>query len=331
MDHTRTLAIVSDIHYASAAEQARGWDYEFRGIPNPLLRLSAKFYRNYIWLRDPLRQNHLLDRFLGESGTADYLVANGDYSCNSAFIGLSDDASFASAQECLGKMRRQFGDRFRATYGDHEIGKKSMFAGRGAMLLASLRRAQYDLNLPPFWQMEIGNYTLVGVASSLIALPIFEKETLPDERSEWERVRAEHLGNIRAAFSAVKPEQRILLFCHDPTALPFLRLEPSVQSKLAQIEQTVIGHLHTNLVLGCSRLLAGMPPIRFLGNTTRRLTTSLSQARHWRPFKVRLCPALAGIQLVKGGGYFIVRLDPSARQPAQFQFHRIPRKQSNGR
>src|SRR5271155_4563198 len=99
MDRTRTLAIVSDIHYASAAEQARGRDFEFREIANPLLRLTAKLYRNHIWLRDPLHQNHLLDSFLDDARSADYLVANGDYSCNSAFIGLSDDGAFASARE----------------------------------------------------------------------------------------------------------------------------------------------------------------------------------------------------------------------------------------
>ena len=326
MDHTRTLAVVSDIHYASAAEQARGQDYEFREIANPLLRLAAKLYRHYIWLRDPLHQSHLLDTFLANGDSFDYVIANGDYSCNTAFVGMSDDASFASAQECLRKLRHRFGDRFRATYGDHELGKKSMFGGRGGMMLASLRRTHNELKLPPFWQLEIGNYVLMGVASSLIALPIFESETLPSETPEWQRLRAELLEDIRKAFNAIKPAQRILLFCHDPTALPFLRLEPSVRARLPQIEQTIIGHLHTNIVLWESRLLAGMPPIHFLGNTARRLSTSLNQARRWRPFNVRLCPALAGVQLVKGGGYLTIRLDPSAREPAQFQFHRIARR-----
>ena len=194
------------------------------------------------------------------------------------------------------------------------------------MRLASLRRAQNDLNLAPFWQMDIGNYVLIGVASSLIALPVFERETLPAEKPGWDELRAEHLDQIRQAFAAIKPGQRILLFCHDPTALPFLRREPEIEKRLAQIDQTIVGHLHTNLVLWASRVAAGMPPIRFLGNTTRRLSTSLNQARHGRPFKVRLCPALAGIQLVKGGGYYGVTLDPSARKPAYFHFRQIPRK-----
>jgi len=70
-------------------------------------------------------------------------------------------------------------------------------------------------------------------------------------------------------------------------------------------------------------LLAGMPPIRFLGHTVQRLSTALSEARQWRPFHVRLCPALAGIELLKDGGYWTAELDPEARQPARFRFHRL--------
>jgi hypothetical protein len=47
------LTIVSDIHYASAAEQARGDDYEIACIPNPLLRIFVRLHRHLIWLRRP--------------------------------------------------------------------------------------------------------------------------------------------------------------------------------------------------------------------------------------------------------------------------------------
>jgi hypothetical protein len=117
----------------------------------------------------------------------------------------------------------------------------------------------------------------------------------------------------------------VLLFCHDPTALPFLWREEPIRARLTQIEQTVIGHLHSNLVMWKSRLLAGMPPIRFLGHTVQHLSTALSEARLWRPFNVRLCPALAGIELLKDGGYLTAQLDPEARQPACFRFHRLHR------
>ena len=39
----RTIAILSDVHYACAAERAIGNDYEFRSLTNPLVRvLMAK-------------------------------------------------------------------------------------------------------------------------------------------------------------------------------------------------------------------------------------------------------------------------------------------------
>ena len=321
MSRTCTLGIVSDIHYASAAEQARGDDYEIREVTNPVLRLALKLHRRFIWLHQPLRQNHRLDKFLERAEGFDYLVANGDYSCNSAFVGVSDDAACQSARECLGKLRQNFGPKYQATYGDHELGKLSFIASRGGMRLASWRRTREELGLPPFWQMDIGRYALRGVVSSLIALPIFEPDTLPSERAEWERLREEHLSDIRRAFSGLQSDQRVLLFCHDPTALPFLWREPAVREKFGQIEQTIIGHLHSNLVLWKSRLLAGMPRINFLGPTSKKLSAALNEARHWRPFRVRLCPALGGIQLLKDGGYLTAELDPEGRIPAKIEFH----------
>ena len=322
---TCTLGILSDIHYTSAAEQARGNDYELRDIANPLVRAFAAAFRRFVWWREPLTRNCLLDQFLQQANAFDYVIANGDYSCDSAFLGLSDDAACQSARECLDKLRRRFGDRLRANYGDHELGKLPMFSARGGLRLASWQRARTDLGLPPLWRTEIGRYVLLGFVSSLVALPVFAGETLPSERSEWERLRAEHLAEVTAAFTALRPDQRLLLFCHDPTALPFLWREEVIRGKLPQIEQTIIGHLHSNIVLWKSRLQAGMPPIRFLGHAVQRMSIALNQARYWRPFRVRLCPALAGIELLKDGGYCTVELDPDAQRPIHFRFHRLRR------
>jgi hypothetical protein len=323
MPQSCTLAILSDIHYASAAEQARGNDYELRQIANPFLRWVGAAERHFIWQRDPFGQNHLLDQFLAQTNDCDYVIANGDYCCNSAAIGVSDDASFESARECLTKLRQRFGPKLRATFGDHELGKLSAFSGIGGLRLASWYRARQGLGLEPCWQLQIGAYVLIGVASTLLALPVFEPDTLPSERAEWQRLREEHLSEIREVFASVQPGQRVLLFCHDPTALPFLWAEETVRARLPQLEQTIIGHLHSNLVLWKSRLLAGMPPIRFMGHTLKRMSTALHEARRWRPFKVRLCPALAGIQLLKDGGYYTVELDPEGNKPAQFQLCRL--------
>src|SRR5271154_2847663 len=107
------VAILSDVHYACAAEQRRGNDYEFRDLPNPLMRLLVKAYRHFIWLRQPLGHNARLDEFVAAVGAPDWVIANGDYNGDTNFIGLSDDASLQSARECLEKLRRKFGPNVR--------------------------------------------------------------------------------------------------------------------------------------------------------------------------------------------------------------------------
>src|SRR5258705_10190346 len=106
-----TVVVLSDIHYAGAAERARGNDFETEAIANPLLRFLVRLYRHFIWMRRPLDQGAQLDRFLNDIGPADYVVVNGDYSCDSGFVGVSDDAALQSAQECIGKLRAKFNDR----------------------------------------------------------------------------------------------------------------------------------------------------------------------------------------------------------------------------
>jgi hypothetical protein len=325
MSRAFTLGIVSDIHYASTAEQARGDNYEAQAVGNPALRLFLKAYRHFIWLRQPMRHNQLLDVFLERVGPVDLLVANGDYSCDSSFVGVSDDAACQSVRECLDKIRKKTGFSFRATLGDHELGKFSFVGRRGGMRLASFYRAWRELGIAPFWQQELGRYTLIGISSSLVALPVFESETLPVERAEWQRLRNGHLEEIRRAFFELKPDQRVLLFCHDPTALSFLWHEEAVRRRISQVEQTIIGHLHSNLILWKSRRLAGMPEIHFLGHSARRMSMALRQARHWKPFHVHLCPSLAGIELLKDGGYLTAELQADPQLPVRFRRHKIPR------
>ncbi len=322
MGDSRSILILSDIHYAAAAEKERGWR-ESDCIPNPALRLAVRAYRHFIWRRDPFAHNYLLDRFVEESQPADYVLANGDYSCDSAFIGLSDDASYQSAEECLRKLRQKFGDTLLLTIGDHELGKLSLFGGQGGMRLASWHRVIDELKVGAFWKIELGNYLLLGVTSSLLAFPVYEPEALPEERAVWEELRAGHVALISEAFACLKPDQRVILFCHDPTALPFLLRTPCVQSRIHQIHATVIGHLHSEFYMLNSRFLSGMPTLHPFGNSIRRMSAALNEARHWKPFKVHLCPALAGIQLLKDGGYLRLELDLDAGKLPRFQFHRL--------
>jgi hypothetical protein len=322
------LAVCSDIHYAGPAEQRRGEEFEFRAITNPLLRLAFRFYRHGLWMRRPHANNHLLDEFLRQARAAgfEHAVGNGDFAADTAFLGLSDDAAFESASLCLAKLRAQFGENLFVTLGDHDLGKLSFFGHFGGLRLASWRRAHGELGLSGFWRRDFGRYVLLGVASSLVALPVFEPDALPAERAEWERLRAGHLAHIREAFAGLAADQRVILFCHDPTALPFLGRDEIVRSRLSQVELTVIGHLHSNLILWKSGWLAGIPRVTFLGANVRRITGALREARAWRPFRVRLCPAPAGIQIQRGGGWCSLELDPEGNAPLVFRTHPLRRR-----
>lgn len=325
MSRRFNIAILSDIHYAGSTERTAGDDYETRAISPPLLRLALRLYREHVWLRYPLRQNPQLDRFLSEVGRVDYVIANGDYACNVAAVGLSDDAAMESAQECLGKLRAQFGEKLRVNFGDHELGKFRLLGTRGGLRLRSWQRGCAELGLQPFWRLELGNYVLFNCVSTLVALPFFEADLLPAEKLAWEELRAQHLAEIRAAFRALRPDQRVLFFCHDPTALPFLWRDEVVRGKLVQIERTIIGHLHSPLYLRLSQLLCGFPVMRRFGHSVRRMSTALNEARGWRDFHVLLCPSLAGIDLLKDGGFYTAELAADAQSPARFQFHALPR------
>ena len=320
---SKTILVVSDIHYAGPSEQARP-DYELRRIQNPLGRFALRNYRRHIWLRDPLQKNYLLDKFLAQSPPTDLVVANGDYTVDTGFVGVSDEAAFESVEICLAKLRDKFGNKLHAIFGDHELGKFSMVGQHGGLRVASFHRAKNQLGLKPFWKIELENFSLVGVTSSLIALPVYEPETLPDERPAWRELRDAHLAEIRDAFHHIPPQQRIILFCHDPTALPFLAEEKAVVEKLGQMDHTVIGHLHSPALLWKSKLLAGMPVINFCGGTVRRLSRALRAARSWKQFLPKLCPSLAGIELFKDGGFLLIHLSDNG-QPSSIELKKLPR------
>ena len=319
----QSIVIVSDIHYAGPDERARGWK-EDEIISQPALRLTVSAYRHFLWKRDPFAHNYLLDLFLDRIDGSLPVIANGDYSCDTDFVGVSDAAARQSAAMCLAKLRQRLGSNLQTVIGDHELGKMSLFGGRGGMRLASWHRTLDALQLIPFWKLELGRNVLIGVTSSLIALPVYEPETLPEERRDWQLLRAEHLELVRRAFDALKPKERVLLFCHDPTALPFLYREAAVRAKLGQIDKTVIGHLHSRWLWRISRMLSGMPVVPFLGNTMRRLSEALREGRSWSHFRILLCPALTGIELAKDGGFYHAELDWDAAKPARFFFQPIP-------
>lgn len=321
-DQVLRVLICSDIHYASDLEKARG-AYEVNAIDNPAQRALVRFYRRYFWLRDPFAHNHLLQRVLNPPLEPDWVVANGDYSCDSAFIGVMDEPSRQSAKECLGQLRNRFPGRVMTVFGDHELGKMSLCGGRGGLRLKSLEIAQTELGLEPLWTRRFGNYVFVGVTSTLAAMPVYEREALEGERGIWKELRRQHLSGIDAVFNALGERDRLVLFCHDPTALPYLWESEAVRRKAGQIEQTVIGHLHSPLLMGQSRFLAGMPKITFCGQAVRRMSSALSRGKDWRHFKVLLCPSLAGLQLTRSGGYYIAEIDATGEKAVKWAFKRI--------
>ena len=291
-----------------------------------MLRMLLRVYRKYIWLPDPFAHNHLLDEALAGCGEADLVVAAGDFSCDSAFVGVCDDAACESARTVLNRLRSRFGEAFIPVLGDHELGKLSLFGAKGGFRVASWRRATGELAISGFWQRRLGRrWVAMGLASSLWAFPAYESEALPEERPEWWRLRAEHVEGVRRAFEALGPEDQVILFVHDPTALPFVAAEPGLKRRLGQVRATVVGHLHSPLILRISQMLAGMPKISFLGNAIRRMTGALNRARAWRQFRLILCPSLTGIELLKDGGWLELELDPEGLGAVRIGRRRLPR------
>ena len=314
--------ICSDIHYACDAEKIRV-GYEGAAAPNRLSRTLVKLWRHHYWLRDPFGHNHLLEQVTNPPFEPDWVIANGDYSCDSAFIGVSDPPSLQSARESLGALRSRFPDKVIAVFGDHELGKTSLLGGKGGLRLKSFELAQSELRIEPIWTRRFGNYLLVGITSTLAAMSVYARESLDAERPQWEELSRQHLHAIEAVFNSLNTNDRVILFCHDPTALPFLWQLPAIRNHIGQLERTIIGHLHSPLVLKKSGLLSGLPKISFLGQAVHRMSAGLSKARDWHHFKILLCPSLAGLQITKHGGFYEMHLDPGGQTPPTFQFHRI--------
>jgi predicted MPP superfamily phosphohydrolase len=296
------IAVLSDIHYASDAEKMRG-EYELRTAKNRFQKTFLKLFRHFVWKKDPFAHNHDLENFIKRCNEVDLVVALGDYSCDSGFIGVVDDATFTSAKECLEQLRSKFGNKFLGVIGDHELGKMSLVGGKGGLRISSYYRAVQELKLEPVWILRKFDFVFIGVASTLAALKVYEAEVLDTEKQAWSEAREAFLEKLNYVFSSLTENDRIILFCHDPTAIPWLASEPELAKRLSQIELTLIGHLHSELVFLTSKILAGIPTIRFLGNSIRRMTHALNEARVWKKFNTYLCPALSGIELLKNPAY----------------------------
>ncbi|MDG1890898.1 MAG: hypothetical protein P8L18_06260 [Verrucomicrobiota bacterium] len=314
--------ILSDVHYASEQERDRG-DYEAPTVSNGPLRFFLKQYRRRLWRRDPFACNHYVDRFIAAVHEGDLIIGNGDYCCDSAFIGVSDDPSLRSAEECLEKLHGAFGNRFVGLIGDHDLGKKCMSGAVGGMRLESYKRCIDSLHLNAFFKVELGHYALVGMNSTLIGLPEWIADCPEEERESWICLREAHLSEIRRAMGQLTEKQRLLFFLHDPSALPHLAEFAWIREQWPRLDGTFIGHLHSELIHGLSHLFAGMPRIHGLGHTALKISTALQKARTWKPFKVHLVPAPSGIECWKKGGFGEICLGSEAGEGMSFKVHSL--------
>ena len=298
------IVILSDIHYASKKEQNEG-ENEIHKMRNPVLKLIAFIFRHFFWMRHPYAHNNKLFQFLTVAPDADLVVACGDFSCDSANIGASYPPVKESITDAIYFIQERFKDNFLPIHGDHDIGKMSLFGGNGGLRLESWQFLQEKLNFRPVWHRQIGSWRLIGICSTLLMLPILKKEILSGELSRWEKLRTNYLRELNTHLLMTTSEDKIILFCHDPTALPYLAELPSIQHLLnrKRIVLTIIGHLHTEIILKISYLLAGMPHIKFLGNSVSKMSFALRQAKIWKQFNVLLCPSLSGCQWLKDGGW----------------------------
>lgn len=316
------LIIASDLHYAGPIEQQRN-DHELGVATNRIQRLLVRMYRKYIWLDSPQAHSYLLDTFLDTAPQADTIILLGDLSCDTKFVGVSDPGAKQSAKLCLHKIKSHFKKEVYATPGDHDLGKMSLVGGVGGPRIESWRVWTEELGLPGLWSFDLGTFTFIGLASTIIALPVFEPEMLPQERPQWFRIREDYLAKVSSLLEDVRPKQNLVLCLHDPTALPYLYELDALQKRVDKLFVTFIGHLHSRAVYKLASKLVGMPRIQILGNTIRRMSSALKQGAVWKKFKLQLCPSLTGIQLFKDGGFLILNYD-NQTESLTWEFKPLP-------
>jgi hypothetical protein len=175
----------------------------------------------------------------------DYLVAGGDYSCNSGFIGLADPAAFASAAECLKKLRAQFAIASFPSSVTMNSASLASSANKVECAWPAGRAPSMISASHPSGRKTLGRYTLSGSPPPSSPFHLLEADVLPAELDAWRNLRETHLHQIRELFASIPSTQKNLTLLPRPSALPFLWRESSVQQKLPQIERTIIGHLHS--------------------------------------------------------------------------------------
>jgi hypothetical protein len=240
----------------------------------------------------------------------DWVIANGDYGGDYGGIGVSDDATFHSAAGVIRAIRKVFHEQCRFVFGDHDLGKYSTLLRGGGIRLRSLELGEQRLGIPSFWHEVDEDYHLIGLNSSLITLDLFLPEALTHEIPEWERRRKQHVEEVSETFARLPGRSRILLFCHDPSALHALSHIRPVRNRIKQIEMTVIGHLHAPGLLKLARLVPkSASQWRPKYPVARIIADGLKGVASWRMFKPVVCPSTFGAGHHLRGGVLLIEKD----------------------
>ena len=308
------VAVMSDLHVMGPGEEeqsqesARGLGHEDHPIRRRFRR-GLNRVRDRFWHWDPDSRHscfmHALE--MVDEFQPDWVILNGDYGGDHEGVGLSDDHTFESAALVVNTVRDVFEDRARFLFGDHDIGKYNTNRRRGGIRLLSLNRGELELGIESFWQIDLAAFHMIGVNSSLLTLDMFLPEALDDEVMVWERLRDDHLRQVAEAFDRLPAQARIVLFCHDPSALSRLAELPEVQRRQSQILRTVVGHLHTPSLMTFNRLLRYLPVLPAPNYPLARIVSHGAQgARAWKAFRPEVCPSTYGVgNHVAGGVLFL--------------------------
>jgi len=322
------VAVISDVHVLGhqenlgAARIARELGRERgpwrRSWRQGLFALRRRFWN---WIPEARFACFVMALERIEDAQPDLVVANGDYGGDARGVGLSDDHTLESAAAVVHFMRLLFPEKCRFVFGDHELGKYSTELRQGGIRLASLLRGERQLGIRSFWREDRAPFVLIGVNSSLFLLDLFLPEALPEESGRWRALQAAHHAEVTAAFAGLADDARVILFCHDPSALGALHEIPAVRRRLPQVEATVIGHLHTPRLLRVTRWLRHLPALKPRYPVARIVAHGARAARDWPAFRPVVCPAAFGAGQHLSGGLLL--LEAEADGPLRIRRQRI--------
>ena len=315
------IAVISDFHVMGPRERASAQaSYEaLRDDPNPMRRRwrsGLHRVRRRFWNAHPEWREEAFLKALAQvqQYDPDWVVANGDYGGDHGGVGVSDECTFESASGVIRAIRRRFRGRCRFIFGDHDLGKYSTLLRGGGIRLRSLELGEEHLGIPSFWHERDGEFHLIGINSSLFTLDQFLPEALAHEIPEWEKRRKRHHAEVSEAFSRLPPDARVLLFCHDPSALHVLSGLPEVRGRLGQIERTIIGHLHSPGLLRLARLVPRAPSRwRPRYPVARIIAHGLAGVGSWAQFNPVVCPSTFGTGHHIRGGLLFIEIDRLGR------------------